>query len=92
MQAVKLQEAICPRMGAYAAWRHVAAFISTLDPTRFGHVGTRVDKACVGRSDCPVDYMTVLGWDGYGIMVPKESFNAAVRSHADHSAVPTVPL
>lgn len=91
LQAVNLQKAICLRMQAYAAWKDAAATISGLDPARFGHVEQEVSQQCAGLEGCPIDYMTALGWDGYGILVPRASFATAVSLRAHQLAVPPDP-
>ena len=92
LQAVNLQAAICPRMKAFGVWKDAAAFISRLDPASFGHVEQEVNRKCAGWCHCPVDYLTALGWDGYDILVPRETFHTAVRPHAHHLAVPVDPF
>ena len=89
LQAATLQGTICYRMMAIGACKGAAALISRLDPARFGHVEQEVGQSCARYEVCPVDYMTALGWDGYGGLMPRASFASAVSSHADHSAVPT---
>ena len=92
LQAVNLQAVICRSIGASGAWKDAAAFISRLDPARFGHVEQEVNSECA-EDWCqgPVDYLTALGWDGYGILVPRVSFDTAVSSHVDHWAVAVDP-
>ena len=91
LQAVELQAVLCSSMGASEAWKGATAFISRLDPARFDKVEQEVNRRCAVLSDCPMDCLAVLGWDGYGDLVPRESFGAAVSSHVDHLAVPVDP-
>ena len=91
LQAVNLLAVICPRMRAIGAWKDAAAFISRLDPTRFGHVEQVVGRQCAGLDSGPMDYLAALGWDGYGFLIPRASFDTEVRSHAAHLGVRVDP-
>ena len=91
LQAVDLQAAICPSMGAFKAWKDAAATISRLDPLRFDHVEQEVNRECADWGDCPIDDLTGLGWDGHGILIPGELFDTGVSLHTDHLAIPPDP-